>query len=68
MSTKMKGYALRTFKNRGTGERFEGGKPYEFEPDAYANYLKAGLVGDKPTESTNEKPATKSADKGGATA
>lgn len=47
MTTK-KGFALRTFKDAGTGQRYEGGKEHEFEPGALANYKAAGLVGDKP--------------------
>lgn len=44
---KKKGFAQRNFKDAGTGESFEGGKPVELAAAVYANYEAAGLVGDK---------------------
>jgi hypothetical protein len=54
MSGKIKGYVPKTFKDSGTEERFEGGKEHEFEPGAYANYLAAGKIGDKPESGKTE--------------
>jgi hypothetical protein len=54
MSDKIKGYVPKTFKDSGTGERFEGGKEHSFEPGAHANYLAAGKIGEKPTSGKTE--------------
>lgn len=58
MSATKKGYALKTFKDAGTGEEFEGGKEHDFAPGAHLNYEAAGLIGEKPT--TAAKPPEKS--------
>lgn len=63
MSNTKKGYALRSFKDAGTGQRFEGEKEHDFEPGAYANYEAAGLIGEKPTAAGKA-----TSEKGGATA
>ena len=61
MSATKKGFVPKTFKDEGTGERFEGGKEHDFTPGAFANYEAAGLIGEKPSA----KAAT---EKGGAAA
>ena len=44
MTTTTKGIAVRNFKDAGKGQRFEGGKVYEFDEGAFGNYHAAGLV------------------------
>lgn len=48
MSAKKSGFVPKSFRDAGTGEYFEGGKEHLFEPGAYANFVAAGLIGDKP--------------------
>ncbi len=50
-----KGFALRNFRDAGTEQSFVSGDAVDLDPGAYANYEKAGLVGEK-------KPASKSAE------
>lgn len=55
---KKKGFAQRNFKDAGTGERFESGKPVELPAGVYANYEAAGLVGDKAPKAAEPATAT----------
>ena len=55
---KKKGFAQKNFKDAGTGESFEAGKPVELAAGVYANYEAAGLVGDKAPKGSDPAPAT----------
>ena len=44
MTDKIKGVALKPFKDSGAGTRYEAGKSYLFSAGAFANYAAAGLV------------------------
>lgn len=58
MTDKIRGYVPKTFKDSGTGQRFEGGKEHEFEAGAHANYRAAGKIKDKPKAGkTEDAPA-----------
>lgn len=54
---KKKGFAQKNFKDAGTGQSFEGGKPVELPAGIYANYEAAGLVGDKAPKGSDPAPA-----------
>jgi hypothetical protein len=58
LSTTKKGFALRTFKDAGTGKEFEGGKSHDFEPGEYANFEASGLVC-APDKAPKAEPAVK---------
>ena len=54
--TKKRGFVPTSFRDRGTGEFFEGGKEHDFEPGAHANYVAAGKIGEKPAAKADDKP------------
>ena len=55
--SKKRGFVPTSFRDRGTGEFFEGGKEHEFDAGAHANYTAAGKIGPKPDAKADDKAA-----------
>lgn len=56
---KVKGFVPRTFRDRGTGEEFVGGKEHSFEPGAFGNYRACGLAIEPEEKAPAAEPAPK---------